>query len=258
MSERQLREAFDRLNPSEAAKQRMLDAILAANDSGTVPTVTPPPPTAALLQLQPPLPVPPQPLTQAMPPMPRRRKPSSFSQYLLPVAACLILLAGVGALSLSGVLDGLLGAAPTGAAQPGGASGTGDPAPTGQPQAQPPASQEPPSITVVVAPSEPPEVVVTSDSPVVVQITPREPDATVDAVAPTINIEAPSASMPTPSMMEPAMPTLSAPGRDGRPLLPRDIGVVLAGAVIPLLTLAILLFWRQYSHRTKSRGKKSK
>jgi cytoskeletal protein RodZ len=80
MSDKQLREAFDRLKPSEETRQVMLDNILKTvgdglGDKEAVPAVAP------FLS-------------------PKRRKRSKFFDVALPAAACLILLAGVGSLTL--------------------------------------------------------------------------------------------------------------------------------------------------------------
>ena len=228
MSERQLIEAFDRLKPSEAAKQRMLDAILAA-DAAPVP-----PPVSA-----------------------RPRKPSNFQLYVLPVAACLVLLAGVGLLSLNGVFEGFSAQTGlSGAAQPTEPPGTAAITPSQQPTQ--PTQTTTPGFSVTVTPGEPGDVEVTSTGPVVVEVKPGEPADPVTVESPGTGYNA----MPTPSSVgatnAPMMegPTdASPPGAGGDSLLPMDTGIVLAAVVVPLLALLVLLLWHRHRRRKNSTKK---
>jgi hypothetical protein len=79
MSEKQLKEAFDRITPSDETKQAMLDNILKAAEAG-------------------------QTTTSVVPIAPKRRKPSKLFDVALPIAACLVLLAGVGSLTVPRLL----------------------------------------------------------------------------------------------------------------------------------------------------------
>ena len=83
-SDNRLKEAYDHLKPDDKAKQRMLDNILAAagkeqEDADDAP-VQAPAPTPALTPL----------------PQKKRSRRRPLLQIALPVAACLVLLAGVG------------------------------------------------------------------------------------------------------------------------------------------------------------------
>jgi hypothetical protein len=211
MSEKQLRDAFDRITPSDETKQSMLDNILkaAANEQIAEPIAEP---LAEPIAQQ---------AASIIPLAPRRRKRSKFLDAALPIAACLVLLAGVGSLTLPELFTdpARYAPTPTQAPEPAPAPAPAEPTePTEDPEQVPSETQEPSD----VAPDEP------QPAPSAVQ--PSDAEAVDEA---PVSIDAPVMAMVVPSN-EPSLQWI----------------VSIAAIAISLLTLIIWACYKLVSRRT--------